>query len=505
MLEREIKFDTPWPQTIDPESLYTSEGMVDIDAVDRYLKSLPKEETEKAPSPLDGVSLEIATMTVEISSEPSLELPTDFNPEEWRKNNPIDFAVSAFLVHMVRRAQVYQRVWPSETLRDDSTAVLDLGKESDRFMSFLRENMHEDFVHMEKSVEFMGPSQNDVNELECVVAIPVAGHQEYENIFHTLEQFARQDMSPENYEIVLYLNMPGKEGENDAELAGSLHLTLDEIDRFKAQYPSVTVRTITTTYRVGEASIGAIRAELWNALSYDLIQRGRKEDILVISSDADIVSLNSVYLSDMASTFQNEDVDIVAAQLTWQPVDGLPYNSPVNKILRYQTFLDNVRDRHADSFHTADANTGISLAMYMAIGGYNKGLALGEMNNLVSRIRYMRQPNDQRDTDGYVKPEKAIEAKALRATLRTHSRRLIKAMALGYSPYNAWDQRLITFGANDELRTEQAPGHVANENAKRLGRKWVSSMTGPYVDGIDADKKRRILSAAHRMLHFDEL
>ncbi|MDB5162317.1 MAG: hypothetical protein JWM52_825 [Candidatus Saccharibacteria bacterium] len=498
-------FDTVWPQTVDPQSLFTSEGMVDIDAVERYLQSLPKKAKEIPASPLDELSLQIKTTTVDIPEDNLPELPADFDPKEWQRNNPIDFAVSAFLVHMVRRNEAFQRVWPSDTLVEDSTVKLNFEKESVRYVDFLRENMPEDFAHMLQSAESMGLSHNDVNEVDCIIAIPVAGHQEYENIFHTLEQFAQQDMSPRKYEIVLYLNMPGKGGENDAELTERLYLTLNEIDRFRQQYPNVVVRTATTTYRIGEPTIGAIRAELWNALTYDLIQRGRQDDVLVISSDADIVTLNSVYLSDMTSTFQNQKVDIVAAQLRWQPVPDIPYNSPVNKILRYQTFLDNVRDRHADTLHTADANTGISLAMYMAVGGYHRGMALGEMSNIVNRIRYWRQSNEQREANNYIAPEKPMEAKAPQAALRTHSRRLIKAMALGYSPYNAWDQRLITFGADDALRTEQAPGLLANENAKRLGRKWVSSMTGPYVDGIDSDKKRRILSTAHRMLGFDEL
>jgi hypothetical protein len=479
--------------------------MVDIDAVQAYIRSLPRHAEEKTPSPLDGLSLEIPTMTIEIPTEPLSDEIPHFDSEKWRRENPIDFAVSAFLVHMLRRNLAYQRVWPSESLVRNSDVRLDFEAESTRFLNFISEHMPEDYEHMQKTVESMGSSSNDVDMLDCVVAIPVAGHQEYENIFHTLEQFAHQNMPTSAYEVVLYLNMPGKDGKNDKELAQKLQLTMSEIERFKKAYPDVVVRVATTTYRVGEAAIGAIRAELWNAISYDLVERGRKDDILVISSDADIVSLNRRYLSDMVGTFQDNDVDVVAAQLTWQPVAGLPYNAPVNKILRYQTFLDTVRDRHSDRLHTADANTGISLAMYMAVGGYDKGMALGEMNNIVHRIRYYRQPNELRETDKYAPSEKPMEAKAQRATLRTHSRRLIKAMALGYSPYNAWDQRLITFGANDEVRTEVAPGLLANENAVRLGRKWISSMTGPYVADIDPDKKRRILAAAHRMLGFSDL
>ena len=498
-------FDVDWPQTVDPQSLFTDEGMVDIEAVQRYLGTLPKKAKEIPASSLGELSLEIKTMTVDVPDEDQLSESTDFDPREWQRTNPIDFAVSAFMVHMIRRTEALQRVWPSESLVEDSTVKLDLDKEYVRYVDFLQANMPEAYMHMIRSAESMGTSPNDVNNLECVVAIPVAGHQEYKNIFHTLEQFAHQDMSPEKFEIALYLNLPGKEGEKDEELVSALRQTLDEIERFRTVYPDVVVRTATTTYRIGEPTIGAIRAELWNALAYDLVERGRKEDVLVISSDADIVTLNKPYLSDMAATFQNEGVDIVAAQLRWQPVPDIPYNSPVNKILRYQTFLDNVRDRHADTLHTADANTGISLAMYLAVGGYHRGMALGEMSNIVGRIRYWRQSDEQREADHYVAPEKPMEAKAPQASLRTHSRRLIKAMALGYSPYNAWDQRLITFGADDPLRTEQAPGILANENAKKLGKKWVSSMTGPYVAGIEDDKKRRILSAAHRMLGFEEL
>ena len=505
----EAVFLAEWPETVDPSTLFFDDGTVNIDAVSDYLATLrelngpvdEKEPTELEQTTLNQYAYDI-TVPIDDTPETFNQMP---DPITWRETNPIDYAITMYIRQIFIDGIQRQFFGVSETIKSNPEAKLDFNHELERFFGEVTALGAGGFDLFESAQAALGEPKNDVNELETLVAIPVAGHQEHGNIYHSLEQFTHQTLDPKKFEVCLYLNLPGREGEKDDFLLDNLKLTQAEIDRFKQDYPDIQVRSFSTTYRGDPPTIGAVRADLWTTIAYDMKKRGREDDIMVISGDADIVSLNSTYLTSMVDTFQGTEADIVTADLRWQPAPGLPYNAMVNRILRYQSFLDIVRDTNSHILHTADANTGISLAAYMAVGGYSRANALGEMHTLVNRIRYYRQPLDQREVEGYEKPDATIEAKAKGAVLRTHSRRLIKAMALGYSPYNAWDQKIITFGGDDSLRTEDMQVAAAEASSQVHAKEWIASMTGPYVSELDPEKKRRMLKAAHRILRFDEL
>ncbi len=505
----EALFLADWPETVDPSTLFFEDGTVDIEAVSDYLATLKEINgpvADEEPSELEQTTLSQYAYDIAI---PIDDTPETFNqmpdPDTWRETNPIDYAITMYIRQMFIAGIQRQFFGVSETIKLHPEAKLDFNQELERFFGEVDALGAGGAELFDSAQVALGESKNDVNEIETIVAIPVAGHQEHGNIYHSLEQFAHQTLDLKKFEVCLYLNMPGREGEKDDYLLDNLKLTQAEINRFKQDYPDIQVRSFSTTYRGDPPTIGAIRADLWTTIALDMKKRGRQDDIMVISGDADIVSLNNTYLTSMVGTFQETEADVVAADLRWQPAPGLPYNSMVNRILRYQSFLDIVRDNNSFTLHTADANTGISLATYMAVGGYSRADALGEMHAIVNRIRYYRQPLDKREEEGYEKPDTIVEAKAKGAVLRTHSRRLIKAMALGYSPYNAWDQKIITFGGDDSLRTEEMQVVAAEASSQQHSKEWIASMTGPYVDGLDPEKKRRMLKAAHRMLNFDEL
>lgn len=393
----------------------------------------------------------------------------------------------------------------SKDLYDNPAAELDAPRQLEHYLNYLRQEQPTVMTTVEEEQAQLGPPRNDINSQRCIVAIPVAGHQEYQNIYTSLEQFAKQSLSQDEFEVVLGLNLPAPEVakrfvDREGQLASELELTLSEIARFQQDYPDFPLRYYTHAYRGDPPKIGRIRADLWAAIGLDAQKRGLEKDLLIISGDADIVSLNRNYLQSMVQTAEQTGADIVTAGLRWQMAPGLPYDAMVNKMLRYQTFLDDVRDRHAKLLHTSDANTGISLAMYFAIGGFNRDVALGEMMDLAHDIRGYRNTSQTE-----YRPAKLVEAKASDAWLKTHSRRLIRVMALGHRPYDAWDQKLIVFGTDDELRTEAMQVHAANEQAAKNWKKWVKSETPYYMRNVPLAKKRRILKAARHVLGFSDL
>lgn len=485
---------------IDPSSLYFADGTVNFDAVEAYLSTLRQDEQNE----LDEFGNASYHLSVPIDS---LESKQDFDPHEFFEGlGPVERAVFLYIGRQAVKSLEMSSIPVSEALQLDPRYKPTLKPELERYFAYVSSTQPIRMGAIQENLTQLGEPKQDASTLRCVVAIPVAGHQEYDNIYHSLVQFSNQSMQPELYEIVLYVNIPGganRHGPDIARLSKDSSKTIQEIERFKKEHPHITVRHFVNTYYGDLPGIGAIRSDLWDVVSYDLLNRGRSDDILVVSADADILHLSRDYLSEMHRQFTETEADVVAARLKWQQVPGLPFDAVANKVLRYQTFLDDTRNRNRNYFyHTADANTGISLATYLAIGGYRRDIDIGEMNTLVGYIRYLRQSD--RDAEQYV-PSRTVEALAWRSVLKTHSRRVVAAMALGHSPYDAWDQDLIQFGAHDELRTEQMNAALAEEQARKHWKEWLQEMTPGYVEDIDPERAERLVQSARRIIGFTDL
>ncbi len=372
------------PPGFDTSRLYNDDGKVDLAAANELFDWLLANSGVTQPEPEDAGMLVTAVQSL----DPRLFEPNRQRDradtsriKEQKATDPIGFALDIALADMIMRSmQVELPHEPkSHSLKENPAAELKIAEELSQHFSFMEQRQHINFSNTRSAVDALGESPNSVGDLRCIVAIPVAGLEEYQHIFRTLEQFAKQSLPSSAFEIVLHVNLPHSRDGSNPDSASSLPLTLGEIARFQKAYPNVVVRSFVNAYAGSPPVIGRIRADLWEAVGYDMQQRGLQQDVLVVSADADIVHMNKDYLLKMAETFENTEADIVTATLWWQGVPGLPYDAVANRILRYQKFLDHVRDRHAKTLHTADANTGISLAMYFAVGGYDRTAEIGEM------------------------------------------------------------------------------------------------------------------------------
>jgi len=487
-----------------PSALYLEDGSLDYDAIDEKLHGILGVVIQEGQSIIGDSPLDTITSAVSIGMEINYGGPAKepFFPS--KEDDPIKYAFMMYLVKLL--AENLEIDLPigkvSPALEEDPYFIARLETELSRYFTDLEGSQKIRHGNLLDRHEALTPTLNNISDLRCIVAIPAAGHQEYGNIFKTLEQFSKQDLDKGTFEIFLYLNLPRDYDEHDGDLAKDTQKTLDEVVRFRELYPDVTVRLVTSTYAGDRPNIGAIRSDLWDLVGFNMKQRGREEDILVVSSDADIIHLNRQYLSGMVKTWEETGADVVTAHLLWQSVPNLPYDSTVNRLLRYQSFIDNLRDNYSKTLHTADANTGVSLAMYFAIGGYDRHRKLGEMNNLVDGIRQYRRAD--KNAEEYT-PVKQVEAKSKTSYLKTHSRRLVKAMSLGRAPYEAWDQGIIKFGSDDELRTADMESQLAEQHAVENWKKWLKRDTPYYVYGVPLAKKRRILKAARQVLGFSDL
>lgn len=484
---------------VDPSTLYNVDGTINEAAIEALLEErLGPDDTEES-SAIGEVSDSAYTFSITVDeSSKGKGASKEFSE---LLDNPVELAVNLYMAKLIMMSVEVPTGPVSSRLKENPACRLSFTDEVSDYFEFLSSYQPAIMENIESCWSQLEDPINDVNDLDCIVAIPVAGHQEFENIRNTLDQFTEQELPSGKFEIVLYLNLPGYEGENDDDLASKVKLTLDEIERFKEDNPGISVRKCVNTYRGSSPRIGAIRSDLWAVVGYDMLVRGRDEDILTISADADIVHLNSAYLSGMVNVFKETEADMVTANLRWQSIPGLGYDSLANKILRYQSFLDIVRDNHSDFLFKSDANTGISLATYFAVGGYGRDDELAEMSNMARAILYYRA-EDKKSPE--YKPAKVVEAKSRRSVLKTHSRRLAKVMGMGHSPYKAWNQDLIVFGSDDDLRTQAFQSQMAEESARANWREWLDEMTPHYEEGLDPDEAERLIKQAKRILGFIE-
>jgi len=431
-------------------------------------------------------------------------------PRSWRSNEPLDnvtlqkadiilgLAVASLL-------EVEAAYKPFSAEWNDPARVLDVAAEVEGYYDFLERDQPTLLSTVTALQGQLGEARNDINAQHCAVAIPVAGHQEYKNIYHTLSQFAGQDLPADQFEVVLGLNLPApdissgdlSDIERDGFLASEIGKTIAEIERFKADYPDFPVRYYAQGYEGSLPSIGRIRSDLCAVIGLDAKGRGITADQLIVSCDADVARLSPNYLSAMVKTFEATGADIVTAGLRWQAAEGLPDDAPVNQMLRYVTLLDDFGDRHHSILRTSDANTAIAMSTYFAAGGFNRYSDLAEMIDLCWRIRSLRSINQKE-----YEPVKVVEAKTEEAWLETNSRRLLRIMALGHSPDHAWNQDLLVFGSDDALRTEAAQAGQANQMAAERGYEWLCEMLPRYARGVPEAELRKELELAGAVIGF---
>lgn len=284
---------------------------------------------------------------------------------------------------------------------------------------------------------------NEPMDPDCKVAvfIPVAGHQEGENIYKTLEWYSKQENSsgkpldPKNFEILLFVNHP-KDVNPDK--------TLDEISRFQNDFPELKIRTVYKPLERDEAKIGTIRkyaADLVLKRQMDSGVKGR--DVILVSNDADSQGISSKYIENFIAQFENhEDIDAVLGKIDWEPAAYV--RSPLLHVgTRLFQYIDAInrhpKDHKYKSVGSSGANFAFKSSMYAAVGGYIEGDPIAEDKHLGQMIKSARKGSKVYPI-GYGHNNSLIY---------TNARRGVDAINKGLSPAEQWSDQ---FGADDKLR-----------------------------------------------------
>jgi hypothetical protein len=348
----------------------------------------------------------------------------------------------------------------SDTLKTDPNASLDHYKEADQYLSTW-EGEHTKTI--QSLATQAGPMLPDCRLSVC---IPVAGHQEGENIYKTLLNFTNQSADPKQYEISLLVNQPDFDKEGKTVLPDN---TLAEIKRFKAEHPEINVRIMEIVLPGSRAKIGNIRKLLTDATLLRHHKRGNNApDLIIVSNDADNKGTSPLYLENFIVKFdRNPKVDSMLGQIDWDP-DSYIRNPLVHVGTRMFQYVNAQVRRGTKRTESSGANFAFRSSIYSAIrGGYNSETTLGEDNEFGATIRAARR-GTQRIPIGY--------AGARVSRIYTSSRRAEKAVKDGLSPVEMWSRGFSAFDDSvRKVRWEELT-HGVDYTDKEQTKKLVESL-----------------------------
>lgn len=362
-----------------------------------------------------------------------------------------------------------RKTWLSKTLQENPSAELDEKKEIDDYLNS-NEKDHVDLL--KKMAADAGPMNE---KCRLAVCIPVAGHQEGESIYNSLESYTKQTADKDSFELVLFVNHPDRD---KLGVEVKPDDTLKEIERFKKDYPDMNVRLMYEIVPRERAKIGYVRKLLNDAVL--VRQRDRGEDapeLSLVSNDADNKGIAPEYISNFIEKFDTDkSVDSYMGQLDFDP-DSYIRKPLLHVGIRFFQYLE-VQSRFKKyNINSSGANFAMRAKSYAAVGGYSNS-SIGEDSIMGARLKTSRKDAADRTAIAYGGPKKS--------RLYTSSRRAEATLREGKAPIEMWDSG---FSATDnnvrKVNWDESKAEVDFDNPEA-----VREFTAQIQDVINRSIKR---------------
>ncbi len=339
----------------------------------------------------------------------------------------------------------------SKTLLENPYAKLDQYKEVETYLE------KQGPVYMKKVRKMAAEMGEMRKECKLTISIPAAGHQEGKNIYESLKNYSMQTANPEEFEIAVFVNHPDVDKEGKPVTPDE---TLNEIERFKKDFPNINIRVAYEVLPEEEAKIGHIRKLLSDAILVRQHARGiDAPDLIMVSNDADNKGIDPRYIKTFIDKFEkNPQVDGMLGQLDWDPesYQKIPAIQVGTRLFQYLSIIGRSR---TDRMVSSGANSAYRASIFAAIGGYNDTKKGGEDIEIGQAIIAARDDDKKR-----------FAFAGTETRLFTSSRRAIHALAAGLAPIEQWIQGFSAH--DDEIRklTLDTKGHVDYENKDTLAK-----------------------------------
>lgn len=315
----------------------------------------------------------------------------------------------------------------SETLKDNPEAQLDELQEINAYFG------RQDQAYVAEIEELARDQEQLSDDVKLIVTIVAYG--EGSRIRKTLEEYAKQDIDPRLFEIVVLDNHP-QEVEDDN--------TLSEIELFKNDHPDISV---VAAHKIWDESnpktVGNARKYAFDLSLYRIAQRAQNSsDTILVCNDADATAIKENYLSSILAELTNHpDEDALVTYMDIPP-EALSKPNVAASFLVLEAFDEALTEGRPGIVEPEPASingrsSAFRAAAYAAVGGFNPKAVIAEDSELGWLISDARNWDPRRVT------------RLTDTTLVTDPRRYIDA-TVNRIPV---DQMLLDFQTKPKLRS----------------------------------------------------
>lgn len=288
----------------------------------------------------------------------------------------------------VQRLEYTERLSPN--LRNNPEAILSQNQEIERYLASLSTKEKNHILHLKK--QYNEPISDS---LEALIVIP--SYREEINVYQTLNEYAKQktkdnhSLDSNTYEIIVYDNHPSYMSPDN---------TRGEVERFKQAHPEMHIIYLHEAYKVpigDRPALGKVRKDATD-FALDRIKDITNKDTIIISNDADALSIPSTYISDILQSFK-DDQNLDAITGLYDFPQELYQKTPVLfASQRAWQFLDNIIriKENGGSPQTTGANTSMRASIIAAVSSYNELTKSKSDFELGWMIRSARNNNPKR-------------------------------------------------------------------------------------------------------------
>lgn len=429
--------------------------------------------------------------------EPPPMIPLDWAPryplEKLEEGGPwpeaIPFVAYTYLGQPSPEAAASYEAKRSPRLKEKPDSILDPKEEIEWYF----QQQNPEYLHELNALnEQIGIPMGD----KCRVSIvmPVASHQEEDNIYKTLLNYSKQknrdgtSYDMDKFEVLILLNRPSDKAPDG---------TASEVQRFINAHPEVNVRVAEKIFNPEDVTFGRIIKNLYDLalLRSNSRMTPDNKEMILLTNDADSTTLSEHYVSEILSTFdkpENTHVDGVLGKLEWsqEAYDSYPVFHAAN---RYMQFVEaQLRRGHAPEMGSWGANFALKSSIYAAIGGVDPETGAGADKDLSRMIKHARFGRlKEIPADRY--PIRFSNTAWLESNPRRGLDYYMKGIPIVYQ-WNDFDKRMLE---TDEARTikwaeASAEADLENLDIERLEGE-INEVLGAYGIPANSEMNRRAL------------
>jgi len=300
----------------------------------------------------------------------------------------------------------------------------------------------------------------DVQPRRVGICMPVASHEEGDNLYRVLTHYPSQTMPKNDLEAYLLMNRPALDAEgrvtDDSQTKRALY-------GFQHDYPNALNISAANVVFETPLNLGEVKKVHFDSFIIRCLEAGI-EDPIIVMNDADMVDVNEEYLAKYVSYFdQSPLVDAVIGEFDLD--HGAYVSSPfVHVAYRAHMLISALKGNSIKRIVNSN-NSAMRASAYCALGGNTKmrrtsdaymGVAL---TGLRGSDQTILRPQD---------PE---------ITIQTSARRVMAAWQKGYAPNEKW--RLNLGAHNADIR--KLPDGVSTEELFDLGDVGTFDTTLGYI------------------------